>query len=145
MLGQKGLTLIEILLSVTIITVLVGLSLPIYVSFANRNDLDIATQDIVSLLRRGQVYARSGNGNNQWGVRFQTNSAILFKGNDFASRDISYDEEVSLAGPTIASGISEVVFAQLTGAPSASGNVNLTGANNESKTVTINAKGMVSF
>jgi prepilin-type N-terminal cleavage/methylation domain-containing protein len=143
--NTQGFTLIELILSVGIIALLAGLSLPVYASFQNRNDLDITTQSLASALRRAQVYARSGHGDSQWGVRVQSGAVTLFKGSTFAGRDATYDEVSSVSPTTSVSGLSEVLFAKLSGAPANTGSVTLTNTNNEARTVTINAKGMVSY
>ncbi|HEX8762979.1 MAG TPA: prepilin-type N-terminal cleavage/methylation domain-containing protein [Candidatus Saccharimonadales bacterium] len=145
---QKGFTLIEVLLSVVIIGMLVGLSLPLFQSFQVRNDLDITTQSLADALRRAQTYARDGNGDSMWSVSIQSGAGMfyLYKGATFASRDSSYDESTTLQGNiTGVSGLSDISFAKLTGTPLTTGTITLTTGNNEVRTVTINAKGMVSY
>jgi prepilin-type N-terminal cleavage/methylation domain-containing protein len=143
--GNRGFTLVEMLLSVAIISLLAGLSLPVYASFSNRNELDITAQNLASALRRAQVYARGVHGDSQWGVAIQSEAIILFKGSSYASRDAAYDEPSSISASTTVGGLSEVLFAKLSGTPAATGTVTFTNVNNESKTVTINAKGTVSY
>jgi len=142
---QKGFTLIEILLSVAIITLLVGLSLPVYESFVRRNDLDLTTQNIVSTLRRAQVYARSGDQDSDWGVRVDPSSLTLFKGATYSTRNTAFDEVVPIPASMSASGITDMVFAELSGAPSTTGSYTLTSTTNDVRTVTVNAKGMVNY
>jgi prepilin-type N-terminal cleavage/methylation domain-containing protein len=141
---ESGFTLIEMLLSVVIISLLVSVSLPIYVSFQTRNDLEITAESIVSMLRRAQTYARSGNGDSQWGVEIQSSNATLFKGASFGTRDTSYDEATTIAGMAV-SGLSEVVFAKLSAAPSITGSITLTANVNDTRTIAINGKGMVDY
>ena len=142
---QKGFTLIEMLLSVGIISLLVGISLPIYVSFQTRNDLEVTAQSIVSMLRRAQTYARNGNNDSTWGVAIQAGNATLFKGGSFAARDNTYDETTAISSATSVSGLGEVVFAKLSAAPSTTGSVTLTAGSNDIRTITINGKGMVDY
>lgn len=142
----RGFTLIEMLLSVSIIGLLAGFSLPVYQSFQNRNELDITAQGLASALRRAQTYARGMNGDSDWGVSIQTGSIILFKGSVFASRDTAYDEPVTISPNTIVSGgVSQVLFTKFSGAPTTTGTVTLTSINNDVRTVNINAKGMVTY
>lgn len=142
---QHGFTLVEVLLSVAIISVLAGLSLPVYQSFNNRNELDIIAQSLANDLRRAQLYSRGAQNDSQWGVEIQTGAITLFKGSVFASRDTAYDEATTVPATITVSGDSEVLFAKLSGAPDASGSITLTSVNNDTRTVTINAKGMVSY
>lgn len=142
----RGFTLIEVLLSVAIISLITGMSLPILTSFNDRNDLDLTTQSIVSQLRRAQTYSRGVNGDSQWGVYAQNSNAILFKGSSYATRDTSYDEPTAISPAITVTGPSEFLFAKLDGAPNTTGSLTLTNTNtNETRTITINAKGMVSY
>lgn len=143
--ASRGFTLVEMLLSIGILAMLAGLSLPIYQSFYNRNELDITTTNLTSALRRAQTYARGGHGDSQWGVEIQSSAITLFRGSSFASRDTSYDEVSPISTGTSVSGLGEVLFAKLSGAPASTGSVTITNVNNESRTITINAKGMVSY
>lgn len=145
--NQRGFSLIEMLLSVTIISMLVGLSLPIYQSYQTRNDLVVTTEGIASMLRRAQTYAQGMNGNSQWGVHVQSGSAVLFKGTSYAApRDTAFDESLSIPTTFTISGLSDIVFSKLYALPSATGSITLTNStNNETRTVTINGKGMVSY
>jgi prepilin-type N-terminal cleavage/methylation domain-containing protein len=143
--GQAGFTLIELLLSITIIGILSGLSLPVYESFARRNDLDITTQSAVNAIRRGESYARAVQGDSTWGVKFDSTGVTLFKGTTYASRDTAYDETIDVPGSVTVSGLSEVLFTKLTAAPSTTGTVTFTSSTNDVRTVTLNAKGMVDY
>lgn len=143
--GQAGFTLIELLLSITIIGILSGLSLPVYESFARRNDLDITTQSAVNAIRRGESYARAVQGDSTWGVKFDSTGVTLFKGATYASRDTAYDETIDVPGSVTVSGLSEVLFTKLTAAPSTTGTVTFTSSTNDVRTVTLNAKGMVDY
>jgi prepilin-type N-terminal cleavage/methylation domain-containing protein len=140
----RGFTLLEVLLSVALIGVLAGISLPIYNSFLARNDLDITAQQVAESFRRAQIYSRGMKDDFAWGVNIQPTSVILFRGTNFATRNTAYDEPISLPGIT-ASGLSEVQFAKLTGLPNTTGTVTLTTNNGQTKQVVINAQGMVNY
>lgn len=142
---RAGFTLIEMLLSVTMIGMIAGISLPVYVSFQARNELATTSSAVVEMLRRAQNYARTGLNDSQWGVSIASNSATLFKGTSYASRDVAYDEILTLPGSLSASGLGEVVFAELTGVPSTTGAITLASSTNDIDVLTLNAKGMVSY
>jgi len=142
---SRGFTLLEVLLSTGIITVLVGLSLPVYQSFQNRNDLDIAADSITLLLRRAQVYAEGMNQDSAWGVEIQSGVATLFKGTSFAARNTAYDEPVDISEAIAVSGLGEVLFSKFSATPNTTGSVTLTSINNDIRTIAINAKGTVSY
>jgi prepilin-type N-terminal cleavage/methylation domain-containing protein len=140
--AERGFTLVEMLLSLGIIALLTGLSVPVYNTFLARNDLDITTQGIVAALRRAQTYSRAVEGDSQWGVAVVSGKAVLFKGATYAARDTAFDETTTIAANVTTSGLSEITFAKLTAAPSTTGTTTLSTVN-ETRTVTINAEGMV--
>lgn len=142
--NAKGFTLVELMLSLAILGVLAGLSLPAYLSYVNRNELGLNTENLASMLRRAQTYSRGMNGDSAWGVAVRPGSVTLFKGTAYVSRDTTYDESISLSSNTSISGLSEIYFSKLSALPNTSGSFNLS-SSNEIRTVSINAKGMVSY
>ncbi|MDB5181890.1 MAG: hypothetical protein JWP13_653 [Candidatus Saccharibacteria bacterium] len=144
--SSKGFTLIEMLLSVLIIGLITGASLPLYASFQNRNNLDTTTQDIAYMLRRAQTYARGMNGDSPWGVQVATNSVTMFEGSTYATRDTTEDEIISVPGSLTLSGPAEMVFAKLTAAPNTTGSIIVSSpSTNDTRTITVNAEGMVAY
>lgn len=142
---QGGFTLLELMLSMAIITILAATSVPVYETFTRRNDLDLTTQSIVSSIRRAQTYARASHGNDAWSVNIQSGVATLFKGTNFATRDATQDETVSIPGSVTMGGLSEIQFAAFTSTPNTTGSITLTSTANDARTITVNAKGMVSY
>ncbi len=142
---QRGFSLVEMLLSVSIIAMLVGITAPLYVGFVARNDLDIAAQNAAGALRRAQTFARGQNGDSQWGVAIASSQIVLYKGTSYAARDTTYDEAISIPSSITPSGLTEVNFAKLSATPSTTGSITLTSTTTKVRTVTINAKGMVDY
>lgn len=142
---NKGFTLLEVLLSIALVAVLAGMSIPIYQSFQNKNDLDIAAAAAVQSLRRAQVLARAVDGDTSWGVRLQSGSVVLFKGTSWAGRDSNYDEVFEISSSLALSGLSEIVFSKFSGTPQVTGNITLTSVNNDARTITINSKGTIGY
>jgi prepilin-type N-terminal cleavage/methylation domain-containing protein len=142
---SRGFTLVEMLLSISVIAVLAGLSLPAYASLQTHTDLSATSQNVAGALRRAQTYARGVSGDSQWGVRVQPDSITVFRGTDYASRNPDFDEVTSIPGSITPSGTSEVVFSRLSGLPPAGGFIVLTANTSAVKTVTFNAKGTVDY
>lgn len=142
---NSGFTLLEILLSVAALSLIAGISIPIYQSFQVRNDLDIAAQTIAEGARRAGLQSQASDGNTSWGIRISSGSMVLFKGASYAARDATYDEVFNIPTSIAPSGIGEIVFARLTGLPSTTGNIVLTTNANETRTITINSKGMANY
>jgi prepilin-type N-terminal cleavage/methylation domain-containing protein len=142
---MAGFTLLEVLLSVLIISLLAGIGAPIYETFVRRNDLDITTQSVADAIRRAETYARGNNGDSVWSVEFQPTVVTLFKGTTFSGRDTSYDETISLPGSISFAGLSEIQFAKLSGAPNNTGTLTYISTTNDTRVITVNAKGMVAY
>lgn len=142
---HKGFTLIELLLSVAIISLILGISAPVFQSFQVRNDLDISGVTLAQTARRAQMLARASDGDTSWGVYVTGGSIILFKGVSYATRDTTYDEVFTVPTSIVSTGLSEVVYAKFTGLPQTTGTITLTSSTNETRIITINAKGMVSY
>lgn len=142
---NAGFTLIEVLLSVVAIGVIAGISVPLYQSFQVRNDLDIATVEIAQSVRRAQTLSEAVDGDVSWGIKIQSGSIIVFKGASYAVRDTTFDEVFEVPTSITPSGIAEVIFTKFTGLPQTTGTIILTSNNNETRIITINAKGIINY
>jgi len=142
---RKGFTLIEIMVSVALIMFIVVAATPVYQGLQNRNDLDIATTTVAQTIRRAQILSQAVDGDTSWGVHIQSSSISLFKGVSFAERDTDSDELFEISPSLSFSGMEEIVFAKFSGEPQTTGNVVLTSLNNETRTITINEKGTISY
>lgn len=141
---EQGFTLLELLLSVAIISLLAGLSLPVYRTLIKKNDLDIAANTVASSLRRAQVLSQAVDGDTTWGVEIQSGSITLFKGTSYTGRDTNFDETFDMATTIVIGGTTEIIFTKFTGLPQTTGTINLS-TESDARSVTINAKGMVDY
>ncbi len=144
--GRAGFTFIEVILSIGVIGVLAAIAVPLFQSFQTKNDADVAVMELVQTLRRAQILSKASDGDSMWGVRASSTAITLFKGSSFALRDPNFDEAFDVPSPLVFSGLAEAVFNKVSGFPQATGTVILSIPTlSESRTVTINAKGSVSF
>lgn len=142
---RSGFTLIEMMLSVSLLSIIFGMTMPMYNTFAIRNDLDIAIFSIVQDLRRAQVLSQVADGDSSWGVHVSSGSILIYKGSSFITRDQQYDEVTNIPTTILVSGLNDVVFSKHTGFPQNTGTFTLTSSSNEIRNVTINQKGMVDY
>ena len=141
-----GTTLVELLVTVAVLLILTGMAIPAFNFFRRESDLSNNAEEIINSLRLAQNKTLASEGESQYGVYFDDTTSphqyTLFKGIDFASRDISFDEvrklskwmeiyEINLGG------VNEVVFNRITGLTSQSGNVSLRLKTDITKTRTI--------
>ncbi|MCR4328493.1 MAG: prepilin-type N-terminal cleavage/methylation domain-containing protein [Patescibacteria group bacterium] len=142
---RAGFTLLEMLLSLSAITLIAGIGVPVYQSFQNRNNLDIAATTVVQNMRRAQVLSHAVDGDTSWGVKAQSGSIVMFKGASYVARDADFDEVFEVPTNMTVSGIGEYVFTKFTGLPASVGTTTLMSVNNETRTITINAKGTIEY
>ena len=137
--------MLEIALSLAILGIMFGISMPVYRIFMIRNDLDIATMTLVQDLRRAQTLSQVAHGDSTWGVHIGVGSILIFKGVSYAARDVSFDEDTSMPTSITVSGLNTIMFTKLTGTPQSTGTTTLTSSANEIRNITINEKGMVDY
>ncbi len=142
---RAGFTLIEVLLAITIIAIIAGVGIPVYQSVQVRNDLDITATTVAQSIRRSQVLSQGMDGDTSWGVLIQTGSITVFRGSSYATRDTTFDEVFSVPTSIVPSGIAEIISEKFTGMPQSTGTIILTSSLNEIRTLTLNAKGTVSY
>ncbi|MFA5076443.1 MAG: prepilin-type N-terminal cleavage/methylation domain-containing protein [Patescibacteria group bacterium] len=146
---KRGFTLVEILVSLALVSIIVVLSIPVFQSFQNRNDLDIASTTITQSWRRAQLLSQAVSGDSTWGVKIQPGNIVLFKGTSYITRDTNYDEKFILPATIQAvspDGATEIVFTKFDGLPQSSGSVVLSNTgNNFIRNIGINAKGTVTY
>ena len=142
--SHAGFTLLELLLSVAVISALAGLSLPVYRTLLSKNDLDIAAVTIAQSARRAKVLSQAVDSDTTWGVKAQSGSIVIFKGTSYSVRDANFDEIFDVPGNISVGGASEIVFAKFTGFPQTTGTMNIS-TESDSRSVTINEKGMVNY
>lgn len=139
-----AITLIEVILAVAVMAMISVAMLPIGQQYLQRNEFESATLMVAQGVRNAEANAKSGNGDTTWGVRISGSTITVFKGATYATRDTTYDIVSTWSNKITASGLSEIVFSRLEAVPSVNGNITLTGYN-QSKTITLNAKGNVLY
>jgi len=147
MLNKRGFTLIEILLVLALMTVVAAIMIPISVDYQQRNNLDVAQNIFVQNIRRAQQLSMSGELDSHWGVKVIPGDIVIYKGNDYASRDTSYDEKFDfiISPAIISSGTTEYNFSPVTGIPSPTTGTVFFTDNAYSKQVSVNEKGIVYY
>lgn len=138
----EGFTLLELLLVVGTAIIIGALTVPVGVRFFQTQSLDESVSTLLSNLRRAEAQAMFQKNDSAFGIKFLTNSYVLFQGNSYVARIQSEDESFSLAGGVAVSGIEEVVFAKLTGVPNATGTPTIT-SGGDSRMLNINAQGKI--
>lgn len=111
----KGFTLVEIILVVSIFIILTAVLVPIGLGFYANQQLESNTQELIFNLRRAQEKSMSVEEDSSFGIYFEDDKYILFKGNSYSERDFSYDEVFVLPRIINREGDSEIVFSKFNG------------------------------
>lgn len=142
--SKKAFTLLEVLLTVSILVLSAGVMSPIYFSAKNKEDLSSSVDMVVSSLRRAQALSIGGQHDTSWGVKVLNGNIIVFSGSDFLSRNSAFDEKILTNKNVIVSGNNEFVFDKITGSTSDFGSMVLSLKSNSS-TISVNKRGIVSY
>lgn len=142
---MRGFTLLEIILSLALVAILSSAGFVFSRTILIDADLDKAATGFAESARRADMLSRGVDGDSTWGVHAQPGSITLFKGGSYVTRDTSVDETIDLPLTITPSGTTEFVFSKLSGFPAASGTLTLTGFQGQSRSITINGKGTLSY
>jgi len=148
-------TILEILITVTIVALLSSAAAINYLSAYRRGLLETQAQGIVSVLRRAQQKALGQEEGLAWGVHFDNVDAsraftALFAGSTYnpsAVRETVYlAQGLEFAQPTPGGGI-DVVFSKFTGKPAASASIIIQIKSNSAqrRVISVNEAGTVSI
>jgi prepilin-type N-terminal cleavage/methylation domain-containing protein len=143
--NSGGFTLMEVLLTVAIITIITAVGAPVFLGLQRTNELDLATNTLAQYLYEAQVYSRAEDHDCQWGVTIAAQDLTLFCGNSYASRNTNYDHVYNIPSSIAIGQNLEIVYSKLYGLPATTGSYVLNAYGGQSSTVTVNPKGMVEY
>lgn len=140
---KSGFTLIEVLLSLALVSLIAGILVPAYHLLQARNDIDMATTIISQTLYRAQTLSRSVAGDSAWGVYVEQGRVVLFSGASYVTRDETFDEEFRISPALSLSGLQEFTYEKFSGLPLSSGTTTLTLNEYELRSITVNTMGTI--
>jgi len=140
--NSAGFTLIELLLVITVVIVITALTIPVGIHFYQTQVLNETMDGILGVLRRSHNQAVFQKDDSAFGVKFLSDSYVLFRGESYVARVQNDDETFILPTGVGVSGIDEVVFTKLTGLPSATGTLTII-SGNSSQMLNINSYGKI--
>jgi prepilin-type N-terminal cleavage/methylation domain-containing protein len=113
---KTGFTLIEVIVTLTILGVILGFTAPVAWSFFQRVELSSEIKNHIAYLKLARSYAMANRSQSSHGAFIATTSTTIFQGGSYAARDTSRD----LLFPrsrivTATSTIYEIVFSPLSG------------------------------
>ena len=141
---MRGFTIIEVLIVLSIVAILSGISLPVYKIMQQKNDLKMAGYVTVSAMRRAQILAQAAKEDSSWGIHIENSQVIVFKGSNYANRNTSRDENFVVPSHISTGGLTDIIFDKLTGMPQSIGLITFS-ISNDSINIIINEKGAIEY
>lgn len=148
---NKGISGLEVFIVVAVLGILFAVILPQFQENRERQVLSAAAGDILSSLNRARSQTLASVDSSSYGVRFQADKIIIFKGTSY-SAGAPDNENIAILSPASISNVTlngtsgaagELYFARISGSPSKSGTVTLS-TPNLSKIITISQTGAAS-
>jgi len=142
-----GFTLMELLVVMAIILMISGFALIGFRNYANYQRYDQEIGSVKTAIMNARADARSAVSDKAHGVHFSTSSLTIFEGTTYSASSPT-NEVVNFKFVTLSTnlrgGTSDVVFSRLTGAPSATGTITVTGTRYVgSSTIDVTAAGVI--
>lgn len=139
---MKGFTLIEILVIVGIIFLLAVIGFSGFVVFSEMESINSSIDLIISALHSARTQTLSSKQADQYGVHFENNKIVIFKGTAYNPSDPSNKEKpisskVEISSISLAGGGQEVIFNRFSGNTAQPGTVTVHSKRDPSKTKTI--------
>lgn len=139
---RAGFTLTEVLITIALLGVLVAITLPVGISFYQRETLEDTALNVGSTLRRARLQAIAEKRDAAFGVKILSTSFVLFEGGSWAGRTVTEDESFNFPTGVSAAGLDEVVFVKLSGEPNMTGTITLS-LGGAGRTITVNPRGVI--
>ena len=151
-LGQRGITFLEVIITIAIIGIIVAVVLPQFSKMKQLQALKNAGEDVISSFNKAKAQTLASLNSSEYGVHFQSDRIIIFKGSVFNAGD-SNNETISIILPAMISNIAltggavDCYFERLSGMPSKTGSVTVSIPSdaNLNKIITVSATGSISM
>ena len=148
---MKGFSLLEIIVVIGILVLLAALGTGSLLQFSKTTDLNSSVEGSVSSLLEARSKTLSSQEESQYGVHFESDKIVLFRGAVYFSGDPLNEEaalpsSVETASISLNGGGSDVIFKKLTGETDQYGTVTFRLKSDISKTrvITVGSTGVVS-
>lgn len=143
----------EVLMVISILAIIIAITMPNFSEFKKQQSLKTTKEDIISFLNEARNKTISSKNGTAYGVRFESDKAILFPGDSYSSsilnKQIDFDNTVTIPNPggiNLTGGGSDVIFKRITGDTINNGTIviQLVSDPTKQKIININNLGVVS-
>src|SRR3989344_248097 len=143
--NNRGITLMEILVSIAILGMLNLIGLWYFSKATNAQALEKDKQGLVAILQEARSLALSSKNALQYGVHLEEFQTVLFKGSTYDNKDQKFNRAIHLSAQSLNGGGIDIIFSRLTGETNNFGTITLSLINSpfSSVTITINNGGVI--
>lgn len=147
---KGGFSLIELLIVVVIIATIAAFLLSSLFRSQERQNLNAASDDVVSLVAEARSRTLAARNDSVWGVHFETERVVLFAGPTFSegapeNKEATFPKRVIISDIDLASAGDDIIFTRLSGETGQYGTITISLENDSSqnKIITVSATGVV--
>jgi Tfp pilus assembly protein FimT len=149
--NQRGVSALELITVISIILILIIIVFSKFSSVREGQVIKSAVEGVLSSIDRARGETLSSLNSSEYGVHFQSDKVIIFKGKVFSAGD-SLNESIDLTTPASITNVTfggvsgtsgDVYFNRLSGMPSTTGTISIN-TGSYSKIITISATGSAS-
>jgi len=141
--NKRGITLVELLIAIAILTILSALIISPFNSFRLTGALQGDVENVLSLINKARLNTLSSHSDSDYGVHFESSRAVLFKGSTFTepnsdNEELAFTTGIEASTISLTGGVSDIVFSRLTGTASATGTIVIDATSDASISRTLN-------
>ncbi len=149
---MKGISIIEIIIILAIISILLGIVIINLTSFREEQALNVAINESISYINDARSKTLSSKDFSQYGIHFEQTKITLFKGTSYSPSDQNnidyiFSSLLEISNISLNGGGNEVIFQKITGKTDQFGPIIYRVKNNPSKlkTITIKSTGIIDY
>ena len=143
---NKGVTLIELLIAIAIMAIISAAAIPIYGNLQVSSQINENTTLIIQTTKTARQNSISRVNDLSHGVKFLTDSFVLYQGTDYNTRLADYDRLIPLSSSLSLSTTftnNEINFSRSLGTPNETGIITINHSLGKTKTIQINKFGTI--
>ena len=145
---KKGLTIIELLIVISILTALIFVSFQAFKNTISKHAIEKTQGTAVSLLSKARQYSKSARNDTTYGVYFQSDKMVLFTGSTYststANESIDFNSNVKLSSKSLVGGGNSIIFNKADGTTDMPGTLTFSlTSSSATKNITVYATGLI--
>lgn len=142
---KPGFTLIEVLIVIGVLAIIGSIALGAFSRFRGGSQIDAAVRSVLGTLRSAQSKTLASESDTAYGVHFQADRIVLFRGPTYepsavTNEAVIFQAPIQLTTVSLTGGATDVLFGRITGTTSVSGTLTLSDGT-RSRTITLELSG----